>query len=205
MLMWLSLPMAAQVPQAIQHSHQNAYVYCSASEADRLTPVYEQACMTVPMGRLKCGQPLDVVAREDESFKIVTPDGVTRYIGSTFVSLVADKLVAPAVETLPVPNCKKPEPDRTRNRGPEAIDTPDPEYSAEAEKAHLEGTVGISLVVGTDGHPSDIQVEGHLGKGLDERAVEAVQKWRFKPALKDGLPVPMKIYVTVVFKMVGGK
>jgi len=59
------------------------------------------------------------------------------------------------------------------------------------------GTCVLQLVVDTKGMPQDIKVTRAIGMGLDEEAIEAVRKWRFKPAMKDGLPVRALINVEV--------
>lgn len=82
---------------------------------------------------------------------------------------------------------------------PKAVYMPDPQYSKEARKAGRQGTVVLWIIVGVDGRPVDIQVARSLGMGLDEQAIEAVRKWKFKPALKDGQPVPVKANVEVSF------
>jgi TonB family protein len=84
---------------------------------------------------------------------------------------------------------------------PIPIYKPEPEYSKQASKAKLQGTVMLSIVVDVDGKAKDIQVVRGLGMGLDEKAVEAVVKWRFKPGMKDGLPVAVKANVEVNFRM----
>lgn len=68
-----------------------------------------------------------------------------------------------------------------------------------AEK--FQGTVLVSALVAEDGLPSDIRVEKSIGHGLDEKAVEAVGKYRFKPAMKDGKPVAVRIFIEVNFKL----
>jgi TonB family protein len=75
------------------------------------------------------------------------------------------------------------------------------EYSDKARRNHVEGTVLLSLLVNTDGMPTDIKVIHPLGSGLDEQAIEAVQKWRFHPAMKDGNPVEQTISVEVSFHL----
>jgi TonB family protein len=47
----------------------------------------------------------------------------------------------------------------------------------------------LNIVVEPDGTPSNIHVTSKLGMGLDEKAIEAVKKWRFQPSMKDGHPV----------------
>src|SRR6516225_2533108 len=84
---------------------------------------------------------------------------------------------------------------------PRALETPDPEYSEEARKAKYQGVVVLWLIVGPDGKPHDIRVSRPLGMGLDQKAIEAVQRWRFEPAMKDGRPVAVQINVEVNFRL----
>ena len=67
---------------------------------------------------------------------------------------------------------------------PRPIFSPDPEYSKEAQKANYQGSVVLGMVVETDGRPYGIKVLRSLKYGLDEKAIEAVKKWRFEPAMK---------------------
>jgi TonB family protein len=75
----------------------------------------------------------------------------------------------------------------------------EPEYSKEARKAKYQGTCLLWLIVDADGNARDIKVTRALGKGLDEKAVEAVEKWKFEPAKKDGQAVAVEINVEVTF------
>jgi len=84
---------------------------------------------------------------------------------------------------------------------PKAIYAPDPEYSEEARKAKFMGVCALSLIVGADGRPRDIEVARSVGLGLDEKAIEAVKMWKFDPATKDGKPVAVKINVEVTFHL----
>ena len=84
---------------------------------------------------------------------------------------------------------------------PRANFSPDPEYSEEARKAKFQGTIVLSLVVDVSGMPTDLQIVRPLGLGLDEKAIEAVSTWKFRPAAKDGEPVATKIMVEVAFRL----
>jgi TonB family protein len=84
---------------------------------------------------------------------------------------------------------------------PRAVFSPDPEYSEEARKAKYQGVCVLWLVVGPDGRPRDIQVKRSLGLGLDEKAIQAVNSWRFEPGMKDGKPVAVQISVEVDFRL----
>jgi TonB family protein len=84
---------------------------------------------------------------------------------------------------------------------PRVLYNPDPEYSDEARKAKHQGTVSMLAIIGPDGRPRNLKVERSLGMGLDEKAIEAVRKWRFEPATKDGHPVAVMINVQVDFHL----
>jgi TonB family protein len=87
------------------------------------------------------------------------------------------------------------------SRRREVIFTLEPEYSDEARKAHYQGVVVIVAEIGTDGRPHDLHVVRPLGLGLDEKAVEAVAKWRFRPAIADGAPVTWPATIEVTFRL----
>jgi TonB family protein len=84
-----------------------------------------------------------------------------------------------------------------------AIYAPQPEYTEEARQARREGPCVVSLIVGPDGKPSNIVVTKKLGMGLDEKAIEAVSKWKFEPARRYGRPVSTHLTLTLQFKMFG--
>ncbi len=77
----------------------------------------------------------------------------------------------------------------------------EPEYSEEARKAHLEGSVILLIVVGADGNPRDPKVIRSLGLGLDEKAIAAITKWHFAPGTKNGEPVDVKAQIEVNFRL----
>jgi TonB family protein len=76
----------------------------------------------------------------------------------------------------------------------------DPEYSEAARKAKLKGSVILSLIVGSDGIPSDIKVMQSLDHDLDLNSVEALRKWRFHPGRKSGQPVAVQTVVEMTFQ-----
>ena len=84
---------------------------------------------------------------------------------------------------------------------PRLIDKVEPAYSAEASEAKLEGTVILAVEVHPDGRIHNARVTKALGKGLDEQAIAAVERWRFSPALKDGKPVAVAATVEVNFRL----
>jgi TonB family protein len=84
---------------------------------------------------------------------------------------------------------------------PELVSKVEPEYSEEARKAKYSGSVLLSIVVNTDGKAEEIKVVKSLGMGLDEKAVEAVRKWVFKPGRSKGVPVKVRAQVEVNFRL----
>ena len=84
---------------------------------------------------------------------------------------------------------------------PQVIFNPEPSFSDEARKAKAQGSVLLLVVVGKDGHPYDIHVGQSLGMGLDEKAIEAVNRWRFRPGTLNGQPVATQIAVQVDFHL----
>jgi periplasmic protein TonB len=84
---------------------------------------------------------------------------------------------------------------------PVPIFTPEAEFSDEARRAKYQGVVLISLIVDAQGNPQNPRVSRPLGMGLDEKALEAVKKYKFKPAMKEGKPVPVMMSIEVNFRL----
>jgi protein TonB len=77
----------------------------------------------------------------------------------------------------------------------------EPEYSEEARKAKYQGTVLLYIEVDPSGKATNIRVQHSLGLGLDEKAIEAVRQWKFKPGYKDGKPVTVAATIEVNFRL----
>jgi periplasmic protein TonB len=84
---------------------------------------------------------------------------------------------------------------------PQVIFSPEPSFSEEARKSKTQGMVTLMVVVGKDGHTYDLRVAQSMGMGLDEKAIEAVKNWRFRPATLNGQPVATQIAVEVDFRL----
>jgi periplasmic protein TonB len=84
---------------------------------------------------------------------------------------------------------------------PELIRKVEPEYSEEARKAKFQGVVVLYIVVDPNGNAINPRVMKSLGLGLDEKALEAVKQWKFKPGYKDGKPVAVAATVEVSFRL----
>lgn len=78
---------------------------------------------------------------------------------------------------------------------------PSPQYTEIARKARIEGTVILQSVIDTDGRVVDVKLLKGLSMGLSEKAIEAVQEWRFEPALLRGKPVSVYYTLTVHFAL----
>jgi protein TonB len=85
--------------------------------------------------------------------------------------------------------------------GPVPTYQPEPEFSEEARKAKFMGVVTVSIIVDKNGRPQNVHVTRGVGMGLDEKAVEAVKLYRFKPAREDGQPVAVYLNVEVNFEI----
>jgi TonB family protein len=77
----------------------------------------------------------------------------------------------------------------------------EPGFTEQARQANYQGTVSVQLIVDSQGNPQDVRVARHLGMGLDEKAVEAVRQYRFRPAMYQGHPVAVQMIVEVDFRL----
>jgi TonB family protein len=84
---------------------------------------------------------------------------------------------------------------------PSVVAKIDPEYTEEARFAKYSGTVVLTVEINPQGLAQNIRIVKALGLGLDERAIVAIGKWRFKPGTKDGEPVTVMANIEVNFKL----
>jgi len=77
----------------------------------------------------------------------------------------------------------------------------EPSYSPEARAMKAQGTVVLTVVIGTDGKACDVQLSQGVGFGLDEQALDAVAQWTFEPGTRGGMAVPVKASIQVNFKL----
>lgn len=84
---------------------------------------------------------------------------------------------------------------------PKVLYKEDPQYSEEARAAKVDGTVLLSVVVGTDGLAHDISIVKGVGSGLDQKAIEAVAKWHFQPGTLNGEPVAVRASIEINFRL----
>lgn len=84
---------------------------------------------------------------------------------------------------------------------PVAVKETRPQYTAEAKKAGIQGTVVLECVVENDGGVGDVKVEKSLDPGLDAEAAKAARQWRFEPGKKDGKAVRVRISLEMTFTL----
>ena len=83
---------------------------------------------------------------------------------------------------------------------PVPISQPPPRYPQEALRRNVGGTVRVKVTVTTDGSVDRLDVAESSGnRFLDRAAMEAVRRWRFQPAVRDGQPVVADVVVPIVF------
>jgi TonB family protein len=85
---------------------------------------------------------------------------------------------------------------------PVVVHSVDPEFSDEARRAKYQGVCLISIIVDAQGNPQNPRVVRALGMGLDEKALDAIRQFKFKPAMKDGkTPVPVPLVIEINFRL----
>jgi TonB family protein len=77
----------------------------------------------------------------------------------------------------------------------------DPVYPEEYRRARVAGLVVLEAAVSQAGTVENVGIIKSLAPGLDMAAVNAVRQWRFKPAMKDGKPVPVLFNLTIQFSL----
>lgn len=113
----------------------------------------------------------------------------------------------PPAATKPAP--EKPWPPVGVSRVVEGITAPriirelKPRYTEDARRAGLQGVVHVEAVIKSDGTVGEVRVSRSLDKqfGLDDQAVKAMKEWRFTPAQKDGVAVPVLIEIEMTFTL----
>jgi len=180
----------------------DGFVFCSSGQDS--VSVYHSVCDSHAAESVACGENVRVLSRSGDMLQVTTPPhDFPRYIAASAVSQQAGKFVpfdadSGVPERVALGCRQQPERDVTP---PRAIFMPEPEFSKEARKKKIQGVVVLSFTVGVDGNTHDIKIERGLGYGLDEKAVEAVNRWKFKPALKDEEPIERRINAEVNFHL----
>lgn len=84
---------------------------------------------------------------------------------------------------------------------PVRLRAPTPRYTEAARANKIQGSVTLRVLVGADGDVKQVKVVTGLPDGLTEQAVEAARQAKFKPAVKDGKPVPYWVLIQMEFNL----
>ena len=84
---------------------------------------------------------------------------------------------------------------------PEAITKVDPAYPQDLMHDRIEGVVVLRAIIRSDGSVDDVRILEGFDQRLNENARTALQKWRFRPGTKDGVPIDVEAVVRVPFKV----
>jgi len=84
---------------------------------------------------------------------------------------------------------------------PTVLQRVEPQYSEEARKARYQGTVVLEAIVRKDGTVDIMRIVRSLGFGLDENAIQALKQWRFRPGMRNGVPVDVSLNIEVNFNL----
>ena len=86
---------------------------------------------------------------------------------------------------------------------PKLLHSAGPNYTSEAMKAKIQGTVTLEVVIATDGSVRNPKVINSLDAvyGLDEEAIKCAKLWRFAPGTRDGVPVPVLVTIDMAFTL----
>jgi protein TonB len=83
------------------------------------------------------------------------------------------------------------------------VRTAAPEYPYELKRAGISGVVTVAFSVDEKGNVIDPAVQKSSNKGFEQAALNAISKWKFKPALQDGTPVKSKLAIPLQFSNAG--
>lgn len=84
---------------------------------------------------------------------------------------------------------------------PVPVKTPPPTYPLELKREGISGLVAVKVVIDVNGTISEATVSKSTDPRFDAAAIEAVKKWKFKPAQKDGAPVAIKMIIPIQFQV----
>jgi|SRR5690242_11790127 len=84
---------------------------------------------------------------------------------------------------------------------PKPVFSPEPEYSSEARRFDIQGTVVLRVVIDKQGRVTKPRIIRPIGLGLDEKAIAGVQQWKFKPATLKGQPVAAEMAIEIAFNL----
>ncbi len=98
-------------------------------------------------------------------------------------------------------HAEKPIPFAEKRELPQLIERSEPEYTQEGRDAKIEGVCVLTMVVNKEGKAEQIRVAQSLDTGLDQKAIEALSRWRFIPGKKGGEPIDTPASVEINFRL----
>jgi TonB family protein len=163
--------------------------------------VFSDPCTPQPLKTLSCGTKVKVLGQDGARLRIASTDGGEQYIGANWISQKKKQFLALDFPAQSGPYTRDCSSIRAKSgKVPaRAIYAPDPQYTKQALRAKIQGSIKFALTIGTDGRVHQLKPLNRLGDGLDENAVEAVKTWKFEPAFQDGIPIESEISAEVSF------
>ena len=113
----------------------------------------------------------------------------------TFVVWVTDSLISTAFDKSQYMNSED------GVRVAKALEVPDPEYPEKARQSRIQGTIVLAIAINKNGGIDKVKIVRRVDPDLDQAAVDAVMRWKFAPAEKDGEAVPFQTLVEVSFSL----
>jgi TonB family protein len=136
---------------------------------------------------------------ETEDLRPVVPEYWRYFLaGNDFKS--REEAWQAAVDESKIPTFKKFADPTGKRTPPVAVHSPDPSYTKEAAAHHVEGVSQLAIVVDSTGAVVKSAILQPLGIGLDEQALLAVDKWKFRPSTVNGTPVQAQIRIEITFR-----
>jgi protein TonB len=124
-----------------------------------------------------------------------------RLIAALLISVLAATSTAQSDAKAKLPeNCEAPESPGHNITPPHLVDAPGPEYPLMANESPRAKTVVLLVVVGTNGRACGPQVKQSAGPDFERAALRVIRDWKWKPAIKDGVPVAFRTAVEMSFQ-----
>lgn len=116
------------------------------------------------------------------------------------LALSAGLCLAQPPQTEPSPSSQSRAADHCQT-APALLHQEEPEYTQKARRAKVQGTVVLHFEVDATGHAVNVQLVRGLGFGLDEKAIKALRKSKFRPGYIDGKPVSCTLAEDFTFRL----
>jgi TonB family protein len=117
-----------------------------------------------------------------------------------FLALAITLSCAAAAQEPTAPDTKVAAAGKDGASAPQCLYCPQPKFSKQARKHHIEGVVLLDVTVWKDGQITDLTVKKTPGYGLEDQALQIIPTWKMKPCTKDDRPVNCRVTIEVSFK-----